>query len=74
MKSQRVSLISQLRDQIAGDDITRVIIGELSTNRDAVFDEHLRQHRDVADTIRQNLTAQDNILRYRIGGITCGKL
>ena len=66
MRQQRVTLTQQLRDQIGEDDITRVIIGELSTNRDALFDEYLQKHRAIADIIRQNLSAQDNILRYVI--------
>ncbi len=63
MRQQRVNLTQQLRDQIGNDDITRVIIGELATNRDSLFDEYLQKHRGVADIIRQNLSAQDNILR-----------
>ena len=64
MKQQRAQLMRQLREQIGSDDITRVIIGESSSNQDSVFEEHLQKHRDSADIIRQNLSAQDNILRY----------
>ena len=53
--------MTQLRDQINNDDITRLMIGE--ANQDSIMEEHLAKHRDKADLIRQNLAAQDNILK-----------
>ena len=63
MKQQRALLVTQLRDHMNSDDITRVMIGESPTNQDSVIQDHLQKHRQVADIIRQNLTAQDNVLR-----------
>jgi tyrosine-protein phosphatase non-receptor type 23 len=63
MRNQRESLVNQLRQQMKEDDILHMMVGETSDNRDSVIADHLKTHRDLADIIRQNLTAQDNILK-----------
>ena len=66
MKQQRKQLVGKLREQMKSDDITRELIGEMSSaggGQDSVIEEHLQPHRQVAELIRQNLTAQENILR-----------
>lgn len=68
MKEQRQSLVGQLRDQMNSDDILHVVIGETATSQETVIEEHVKRHREMADVIRQNLTAQENILQYVIGG------
>lgn len=63
MKEQRHLLLTQLREQISRDDIVHVMIGENTSTQDAVIEEHLEKPREMADIIRQNLMAQDNILK-----------
>ena len=64
MKSQRQQLIDQLRSQMSNDNILHAMIGETASSQSSVIDEYLQKPREMADTIRQNLTAQDNILKY----------
>lgn len=64
MKSQRQQLIDQLRSQMSNDNILHAMIGESASSQGSVIDEYLQKPREMADTIRQNLTAQDNILKY----------
>lgn len=66
MKQQRQLLVQKLRDQMKSDDITRELIGEMGSaggGQSTVMEEHLLPHRQVADLIRQNLSAQENILK-----------
>ena len=63
MKDQRELLVGQLRQQMNSDDILHVMIGETSNTQYTVIEEHIQKHRDMADIIRQNLYAQDNILK-----------
>ena len=55
-------LIGQLREQINSGDITKTLIGHLGSDKDVFINEHMKRHRELADIIRQNLAAQDNIL------------
>ena len=62
MKQQRRMLIGQLREQINADDITKTMVGHLDSDKEAFINEHMKRHRELADIIRQNLAAQENIL------------
>lgn len=63
MRDQRETLVVQLRQQMNSDDILHVMIGETTNTQDNVIDEHIQKHRETADLIRQNLSAQDNVLK-----------
>lgn len=62
MQQQRVTLVSQLRQQINSDDITKNLVGHLGTETDSFIDEQMQRHKELSDIVRQNLSAQDNIL------------
>ena len=62
MKRQRKMLVSQFRDQVNSDDITKTLVGHLGPDRQSFIDEQMAKHREIADIIRQNLAAQENIL------------
>lgn len=62
MRQQRRMLIGQLREQINSDDITKTMVGHLGSDKEVFISEHMKRHRELADIIRQNLSAQDNIL------------
>ena len=55
-------LVEQLRGQINEDDITKNLVGHLGTEADSFIDEQMKKHRELSDIIRQNLSAQENIL------------
>ena len=65
MKQQRKQLVVQLREGMRSDDITRELIGEMGAagSQEAVMEEHLHPHQQAAELVRQNLAAQENILR-----------
>ncbi|XP_019849415.1 PREDICTED: tyrosine-protein phosphatase non-receptor type 23-like isoform X1 [Amphimedon queenslandica] len=63
MKTQRQELLDQLRGQMNNDDILHAMIGESSSTQGAVIEEYLQKPKERADVIRQNLTAQDAILK-----------
>lgn len=64
MQRQRNELHGKLRDSIAQDDLTRLLVtataetGSLET----LFSEQLGKHQALVNLIDQNLAAQDNIL------------
>ncbi len=62
MQQQRKMLVGQLRDQINSDDITKNLVGHLGTESDVFIEEQMKKHKEISDLIRQNLSAQDNIL------------
>ena len=62
MSAQRRMLHGQLRDQMNNDDITKNLVGRLGNEADSFIEEHMKRHRDLADILRQNLVAQENIL------------
>ncbi|XP_053386604.1 tyrosine-protein phosphatase non-receptor type 23-like [Mercenaria mercenaria] len=63
MKTQRQTLEEQLRKEVLEDDITGVLCKQESINREVLFSEQLKKHDKTSGLIRQNLTAQNNILR-----------
>ncbi|XP_063977108.1 tyrosine-protein phosphatase non-receptor type 23 isoform X3 [Diachasmimorpha longicaudata] len=64
MQRQRSDLHSKLRDSIAQDNLTRLLVTATaeSVPLGALFSEQLEKHQSLVDLINQNLTAQDNIL------------
>ena len=62
MTSQRRMLLTQLREQMNSDDITKNLVGHLGTEADTFIEDRMKRHKDVAEIIRQNLLAQENIL------------
>lgn len=55
-------LAKQLRDQINSDDITKALIGHLGSDQETFIEEHMKRHREIADIIWKNLSAQERIL------------
>ncbi|CAL1535665.1 unnamed protein product [Lymnaea stagnalis] len=64
MKEQRKTLLEQFREKIHKDDITNVLVTQEVSDKDAVFKEQLKKHDQIVGYIKQNLIAQDNILRH----------
>ncbi|XP_070163864.1 tyrosine-protein phosphatase non-receptor type 23 [Polyergus mexicanus] len=64
MRMQRLELHSKLRDQIAQDDLTRLLVTATSESAplDRIFAPQLSKHQSLVNLIEQNLAAQDNIL------------
>ncbi len=62
MRQQRSMLVKQLRDQMNSDDITKSLIGHLGSDQEAFVEERIKKHREVADVIWKNLSAQERIL------------
>lgn len=60
--SQRRMLLTQLREQVNKDDITKHLVGHLGSEADSFIEDRMKRHREVAEIIRQNLLAQENIL------------
>ena len=47
---------------MSSDDITKNLVGHVGVEADSFIEEHMKRHKEVAEIIRQNLAAQDNIL------------
>ena len=62
MTSQRRMLVAQLRDQMSNDDITKNLVGHIGNEADSFVEDRMKRHRDLAEIVRQNLVAQENIL------------
>ncbi|XP_054011756.1 tyrosine-protein phosphatase non-receptor type 23 isoform X1 [Hylaeus anthracinus] len=64
MRRQRNELHGKLRDSIAQDDLTRLLVTATSDSGplDRLFADQLSKHQTVVTLIDQNLSAQDNIL------------
>ncbi|XP_076632683.1 tyrosine-protein phosphatase non-receptor type protein myopic isoform X1 [Colletes latitarsis] len=64
MRRQRNELHGKLRDSIAQDDLTRLLVTATSDSGplDRLFADQLSKHQTVVNLIEQNLAAQDNIL------------
>ena len=62
MTQQRQVLVARFRQQMNSDDITKNLVGHLGNDHEVFLEDHLRQFKEVAAIIRQNLTAQENIL------------
>ncbi|KAL0126102.1 hypothetical protein PUN28_004908 [Cardiocondyla obscurior] len=64
MRMQRLDLLTKLRDQIAQDDLTRLLVTATSESFSLtrLFADQLSKHQSLVNLIEQNLAAQDNIL------------
>ncbi|XP_031849254.2 tyrosine-protein phosphatase non-receptor type protein myopic isoform X2 [Nomia melanderi] len=64
MRRQRNELHTKLRDSIAQDDLTRLLVTATSDSGplDRLFTDQLSKHQSLVSLIEQNLSAQDNIL------------
>ncbi|XP_020286382.1 tyrosine-protein phosphatase non-receptor type 23 isoform X2 [Pseudomyrmex gracilis] len=64
MRRQRLDLHTELREQIAKDDLTRLLVTATSecAPLDRLFADQLGKHQSLINLIEQNLAAQDNIL------------
>ncbi|XP_076756719.1 tyrosine-protein phosphatase non-receptor type protein myopic isoform X1 [Xylocopa sonorina] len=64
MHRQRNELHTKLRDSIAQDDLTRLLVTATSDSGplDRLFADQLSKHQTLVTLIDQNLAAQDNIL------------
>ncbi|XP_032670554.1 tyrosine-protein phosphatase non-receptor type 23 isoform X2 [Odontomachus brunneus] len=64
MRMQRHDLHTKLRDSIAQDDLTRLLVTATSESGplDRLFADQLSKHQSLVNLIEQNLAAQDNIL------------
>ncbi|XP_029156737.1 tyrosine-protein phosphatase non-receptor type 23 [Nylanderia fulva] len=64
MRMQRLELHNKLRDQIAQDDLTRLLVTATSESAplDRLFAEQLSKHESLVNIIEHNLAAQDKIL------------
>ncbi|XP_043498928.1 tyrosine-protein phosphatase non-receptor type 23 isoform X1 [Polistes fuscatus] len=64
MRRQRSDLHSKLRDSIAQDDLTRLLVTATSesSSLDRLFSEQLSKHQSLVSLIEQNLSAQENIM------------
>lgn len=63
MRQQRAMLMGQLRDQMNSDDITKTLVGHLGgAEQESIIEDHMKRHREIADIIRTNLSAQERIL------------
>ncbi|XP_014480302.1 PREDICTED: tyrosine-protein phosphatase non-receptor type 23 [Dinoponera quadriceps] len=64
MRMQRHDLHTKLRDSIAQDDLTRLLVTATSESSplDRLFADQLSKHESLVNLIEQNLAAQDNIL------------
>ncbi|OAD62553.1 Tyrosine-protein phosphatase non-receptor type 23, partial [Eufriesea mexicana] len=64
MRRQRNELHTKLRDSIAQDDLTRLLVTATSDSGplDRLFADQLSKHQTLVTLIDQNLAAQDNIL------------
>ena len=54
--------MGQLRGQIKSDDITKNLVCHLGTDAEGFIEEQMKKHKELADIVRKNLAAQDNIL------------
>ncbi|KZC14800.1 Tyrosine-protein phosphatase non-receptor type 23, partial [Dufourea novaeangliae] len=64
MRRQRNELHTKLRDSIAQDDLTRLLVTATSDSGplDRLFADQLSKHQNLVSLIEQNLAAQDKIL------------
>ena len=64
MTRQRHNLVSQFREQMTRDDITKNLVGHLDSDKDSFMEDRMRQFKELASVIRHNLSAQENILTW----------
>nr|CAD2171810.1 unnamed protein product [Meloidogyne enterolobii] len=63
MRSQRCTLIKQLRDDLEMDDITKRALTERELDSKQLFENELLKHKKLKELIEQNLRAQTFILK-----------
>ncbi|CAF1153019.1 unnamed protein product [Adineta ricciae] len=63
MKKQRETLVQDLRKKIEVDDITKLVLMRRQENHKSLFSDQLKKHEELINIIKQNCTAQDNILQ-----------
>ena len=78
MKKQRETLVQDLRKKIEADDITKLVLMRRQENHkvrmklfliysfllsQSLFSDQLKKHEELINIIKQNCTAQDNILQ-----------
>lgn len=64
MKNQRETLISDFRKKIQDDDITKLVLMQRQENNHKnLFSDQVKKHEELINIIKQNCTAQDNILQ-----------
>lgn len=63
MTKQRQVLVSRFREQMSSDDITKNLVGHLGNDQEVFMEDHMKQFKELATIVRQNLAAQENILR-----------
>ena len=62
MTKQRQTLVLRFREQLNHDDITKNLVGHLGNDQEVYMEDHMKHFKELATIIRQNLTAQENIL------------
>ncbi|CAF3555017.1 unnamed protein product, partial [Rotaria sp. Silwood2] len=62
MKKQRETLLNDFRKKIEDDDITKFVLMRRQENHKNLFSEQIKKHEEFINIIKQNCTAQDNIL------------
>ncbi|CAF3354792.1 unnamed protein product [Rotaria socialis] len=63
MKKQRETLLNDIRKNIHEDDITKLVLMQRQENHKGLFTEQVKKHEELVNIIKQNCTAQDNILQ-----------
>ncbi|CAF0965313.1 unnamed protein product [Adineta ricciae] len=63
MKKQRETLLADFRKKIHGDDITKLVLMQRQENHKGLFANEMKKHEEITNYIKQNCSAQDNILQ-----------
>lgn len=63
MRSQRCTLIKQLRDDLETDDISKKALTERELDLKQLFGTEIQKHNKIKELIEQNLRAQALILK-----------
>lgn len=63
MRSQRCTLIKQLREDLEIDDITKRALTERELDSKQLFENEIQKHKKIKELIEQNLRAQTLILK-----------
>ncbi|CAF1202317.1 unnamed protein product, partial [Didymodactylos carnosus] len=63
MRKQREQLMNDFRKRIQDDDITTLVIMHRQDSHKNLFMEQLKKHEELVNIIKQNCTAQANILQ-----------
>ncbi|CAF0735791.1 unnamed protein product [Adineta steineri] len=63
MKKQREILLNDLRKKLDSDDITKLVLMRRQENHKTLFITQIKKHEELINTIKQNCTAQENILQ-----------